>query len=170
MLPCKELNGCSSFFPVLSNHQIAFFYLSPQWWSSLCSNSHCPPSKVQPTNFLLLRPGNLCKGTFTILPSHACLSSLSRPRWFHSILFFFFFLITWVLWDFKLAKEYNFATCSLGFTPDIILLSVHPDLAITGHISYSTLLLTSDTESYSRILGTINMIEEREETAPPPWV
>lgn len=64
--------------------------------------------KFNQTNFLLLRPGNLCKGTCTILPSHACLSSLSRPRSFHSIPFFFFFLITWVLWDFKLAKEYRF--------------------------------------------------------------
>lgn len=61
-----------------------------QFTSLLCSKSHFPSSKVQPTNFLLLRPGTLQKDILSISPFQAHLSSLSRQNGFQFIPNFFY--------------------------------------------------------------------------------
>lgn len=86
--PCQR--GCGSFFPTSSNHQIAppsslTMTRCSQFSSSLCSKSHFPSSKVQPTNSLLLRPGTLQKDILSISPFHASPSLLNMQNAFQSI-------------------------------------------------------------------------------------
>lgn len=77
-----------------------------QFSSSLCSKSHFPSSKVQPTNSLLLRPGTLQKDILSISPFHASPSLLNMQNAFQSIPVCLF--IRWVLRVLKLTKVYRF--------------------------------------------------------------
>lgn len=128
-----------------------------QFSSPVCSKSHFPSSKVQPTNSLLLRPGTLQKDILSISPFHASPSLLNMQNAFQSIPVCFF--IRWVLRVLKLTKVYRF--CHLLCWCHCRHLSVLHACGLGDNMTWS-LDFPSHTEPH-RQWAPLIVIEERKE-------
>lgn len=166
MRPCAEWNRGSSFFPILSNHQIAFYPLSPpcKWGSALtvrafCSKSHFPSWKVQPAHFLFLRSGTIHKDRLSVLPFLPVpIAEQARGTSFKSR----FPPTTWVLRDFKLTRVCRLCCLLHSVIPDDILSSMSADWVTIRRSSCPShlLILHFTVEHWAPLILT----EEREET------
>lgn len=72
---CKEFNGCNSFFPILNNHQIAFFLSLHNDEPPFVQSHTVLFQKFKQLIFSFKTRNASYKDTLSIWLSHACLSS-----------------------------------------------------------------------------------------------